>query len=713
VRPGSRCSAVKPGPPRRRSGALPRAAGLFAILLLLQTLPSGAQQIDLAEANAREEFRFGVQAYHATRFNDAIVAFNRALAFVPDDLRSREWLGRAYFRAGLEDAALAEWDNVVAEGGAGAYLISFLDTIRYRRGVLPFLEGELSLSRSQLLPARLGEAQIFHRPAGVAAGPGGDVFVVSLGTREILRITPNGRVRGRLRGGLDGLDNPLDVAIHGELLFVTEFSGDRVTVLNMNGGRELSFGSSGLGEGELLGPQYLAVDPAGFVYVSEWATRRVSKFSTDGEFLLTLGAGPTGASRLARPTGVAVRDGTVYVADFDDEGAALKLYDDSGNYLRRIPLPLDRTDAPAHTISGSVVEDLEWYDQERLLISAGAQTLFFDLANEAVDAIIDDAERVRVSSAARDANGRVVVTDFDADEIGIFEPEGTLYSGLDVRIERVVTRNFPEIAVQVAVHDREGRPLLGLTEENFVVSEMGVPRRDAQVESSSRSVQVLDTVVLIQPRGGDEYRDDAAQGVSDLVELREGGDRLSVLLAGEQTRQVDPGDTSPEGAAANVRAALAEFGGDRGQAGEALDTGIRAAATRLLDRDLRRDIILLGDGRVGDDAFSRYGIEEVAGLLRENGIRLHLITLSQVTPDREVAYLIAETGGSMRYLYEPEGLGPMVDDLRQAPGGRYWLSLLSQEETDFGRRYITLSVEARLFVRSGRDEIGYFGPAAP
>jgi len=252
--------------------------------------------------------------------------------------------------------------------------------------VLPFLEGELSLSRSQLLPARLGEAQIFHRPAGVVAGPGGDVFVVSLGTREILRITPNGRVRGRLRGGLDGLDNPLDVAIHGELLFVTEFSGDRVTVLNMNGGRELSFGSSGLGEGELLGPQYLAVDPAGFVYVSEWATRRVSKFSTDGEFLLTLGAGPTGASRLARPTGVAVRDGTVYVADFDDEGAALKLYDDSGNYLRRIPLPLDRTDAPAHTISGSVVEDLEWYDQERLLISAGAQTLFFDLANEAVDA---------------------------------------------------------------------------------------------------------------------------------------------------------------------------------------------------------------------------------------------------------------------------------------------------------------------------------------
>jgi hypothetical protein len=141
--------------------------------------------------------------------------------------------------------------------------------------------------------------------------------------------------------------------------------------------------------------------------------------------------------------------------------------------------------------------------------------------------------------------------------------------------------------------------------------------------------------------------------------------------------------------------------------------GIRAAATRLLDRDLRRDIVIVGDGRVGDSAFARYGIEEIAGLLRENGIRLHLITLVQTTPDREVEYLIAETGGSMRYLYEPEGVRPMVEDLRAAPGGRYWLSLLSRENTDFGRRYITLSVEARLFVRSGRDEIGYFGPAAP
>jgi DNA-binding beta-propeller fold protein YncE len=704
---------MKTGYLRRSPGSAPWVVALFAVLLLAQAIPSGAQQIDLAEANAREEFRFGVQAYHATRYNDAIVAFNRALAFVPDDLRTREWLGRAYFRAGLEDAALAEWDNVVSEGGAGAYLISFLDTIRYRRGVLPFLDGEISLSRSQLLRARMGEAQIFHRPSGVAAGPGGDVFVVSLGTREILRITPNGRVRARLRGGLEGLDNPLDVAIHDDLLYVTEFSGDRVSVLNMNGGRELSFGSSGLDEGQLLGPQYLAVDPSGFVYVSEWATRRVSKFSVDGEFLLTMGARSTGDSRLARPTGVAVRDGTVYVADFDDEGAALKLFDDSGNYLRRIPLPLDASDAPAHAISGSVVEDLEWYDPERLLVNAGAKTLLFDLVNEAVDAVIDDAERVRVSSAVRDANGRVVVTDFDADQIGIFEPEGTLYSGLDVRIERVVTRSFPEIAIQVAVHDRDGRPLLGLTEENFVVSEMGVPRQDARVESSSRSVQALDTVVLIQPRSGEQYRMDAAQAVADLVTLRDGGDRLSVLLAGDQTRLIDEGGASTEGAAANVRAALAEFAPPGSRDGVALDMGLRAAATRLLDRDLRRDIILLGDGRVGDGAFSRYGIEEVAGFLRENGIRLHLITLSQVTPDREIEYLIAETGGSMRYLYEPEGLRPMVEELREAPGGRYWLSLLSQEDTDFGRRYISLSVEARLFVRSGRDEIGCFGPASP
>ncbi|MEX2444332.1 MAG: hypothetical protein WD492_12045 [Alkalispirochaeta sp.] len=671
------------------------------------------QPIDLDDANAREEFRFGVQVYHASRFNDAIVAFTRALSFTPQNLTIREWLGRAYFRSGLEDAAMAEWEIVAEQGGAGAYLLSRLETIRYRQGVMPFKERDLTLARSQLLEGRVGERRLFQRPAGVDTDDRGDMFVVSLGTQEILRITPNGRIRERISGGLSGLNRPFDVAYHEGSLFVTEYGADRVAVLGEGFGKEQMFGGTGLGDGQLLGPQFIAIDGGAFIYVTEWGNRRVSKFTTEGEFLQTIGTPSSFFEGLQHPTGIAVRDQILYVADADDEGVALHLFDGSGNHLRRIDLPLSEEDAAENSINGAVVEDLAWYDDQYLLISAGRQVLIFDPETETVESLIGDAERTRVSSAARDANGRVIVTDFDADEIAIFEPEGGLYSGLDVQIERIVTREFPRVALQVAVHDREGDPLVGLTEENFIVSGGGVPESDITLISSGRSVERLDVSVLLQPGDGDAYGADLGTATADLAAAVQPEDSLRFVLAGEQPRQLVSGTAPVERIRRVVREAVVDgqnlFEEDRIR----LDRSIRSAATPMLDGDLRRDLVLIGDGRVSDGSFDEYGVEEIGAFLVNNGIQFHAVLTEQQSPDEEIDYLVEQTGGSLRYLYEPEGLTPLVESFRRRPIGRYWITLDARQDPDFGRRYFEMSVEARLFVRSGRDELGFFGPSSP
>jgi DNA-binding beta-propeller fold protein YncE len=672
-----------------------------------------AQPIDLGEANAREEFRFGVQVYHASRFNDAIVAFTRALSFTPDNLTIREWLGRAYYRSGLIDAAMAEWEIIADEGAAGAYLLSRLDTMRYRQGVMPFQERELTLARSQLLNSGTGERRLFQRPAGVATDGTGDMFVVSLGTQEILRITPNGRVRERITGGLTGLDRPFDVAYDDGVLYVTEYGSDRVSVLGDGFGKERMFGGTGLGEGQLLGPQFIAIDEGQIVYVTEWGNRRVSKYTSEGEFLQTIGSPSPFFEGLQHPTGIAVRDQVVYVADRDDEGVALHLFDESGNHLRRIDLPLSVDDAAENSINGAVVEDLAWYDEQYLLIAAGREVLLFDPETETVESVINDAERARVSSAARDANGRVIVTDFDADEVAIFEPEGALYSGLDVRIERIVARDFPRIALQVAVHDREGSPLVGLNEENFIISEDGVPNSEITVDSSGQSVERLEVSVLLQPRGDADYGVDVGTAAVDLTTAMQPEDRLRFYLAGEQPRELLSGNALPERIRQTVRESAVDdenlFEQDRIR----LDRSIRLAATPMLDGDLRRDLVMIGDGRVTDGSFDEYGVEETAAFLVNNGIQFHVILTEQQTPAAEIQYLVEETGGSRRYLYEAEGIGPMVQSFRSRPIGRYWITLNARQDTDFGRRYFEISVETRLFVRSGRDELGFFGPSSP
>ncbi len=45
-----------------------------------------------SEGFASEEFRRGVQAYYRGAFNEAIVQFEKALSFMPDDSLILDWL---------------------------------------------------------------------------------------------------------------------------------------------------------------------------------------------------------------------------------------------------------------------------------------------------------------------------------------------------------------------------------------------------------------------------------------------------------------------------------------------------------------------------------------------------------------------------------------------------------------------------------------------
>ncbi len=682
-------------------------------LLLFTLITLGAQPIDMDAARAREEFRWGVDAYHAARFNDAVVAFNRALALTPEDHRIREWLGRAYYRGGFEDAAINEWQIILDNDAGGAYLRARLELLRYRRGILPFQDEEPVFARSSIIRGTADGREVdFRRPTGLATEPNGDVFLVSLGTQEVLRITPNGRVRRILRGGLQGLDRPFDAFWYEGELYVTEFGGNRVAVLNDQGNRVRHIGERGLGEGQLLAPQYLHVAD-NRVYVTDWGGRRVSVFTVEGEFILSFGRGAADFPGLQRPTGVAVQGDRVYVADHDRDGPALILFDTSGNFLDRIDLPLNDEDVPENSVSGVVVENISWYDEGRLLITAGRRAFLYEPSNRRVVTMIDDAERTRVSAAAVDANGRVLVSDVDTSELGIFEPEGTLYSGLDVQIERILVNRFPEVAVLVAVHDREGRPLVGLSPQNFVLSEQGVPQQNFRIESSGQFVRELDVAVVLQPRPGETYRADVVQAVTDLVTLVPEGNRVHLFAAGTEPAEILRRPASTERFAERTRNALVERGDDYAAGDVPLDRAIRLAATSLLDRGLRRHMILVGDGTVGDTAFQEYGIQETAAFLANNDIRLHYVLLQSRTPAAEIRYLLEQTRGEMRYLYEPEGLGPLVQEFTRYPSGRYWLTYRSETFPDFGRRYLNVSAEASLYVRSGRDELGFFPPPEP
>lgn len=107
------------------------------------------------------------------------------------------------------------------------------------------------------------------------------------------------------------LDGPQGVALdsHGDL-WVADTGNNRVVELSPAGKTLLAFGTKGSGDGQFNDPQSIGVDSAsGDVWVADYNNDRIEEFTTSGKFVQ--------AVAIKYPNQLAVANGTVYVATGD------------------------------------------------------------------------------------------------------------------------------------------------------------------------------------------------------------------------------------------------------------------------------------------------------------------------------------------------------------------------------------------------------------
>ena len=142
---------------------------------------------------AEEEFRKGVQAYYRGSYNDAILEFEKALSFLPSENIILEWLGKAYYRAGLEGTALAQWTLASENGYGGLLLKNKMEIIRERRISDNSYETPVKYTESGSYPGLSfdGKSLVFSQPVSVLPNPDGSMWIVSYGSNELLRMDIN------------------------------------------------------------------------------------------------------------------------------------------------------------------------------------------------------------------------------------------------------------------------------------------------------------------------------------------------------------------------------------------------------------------------------------------------------------------------------------------------------------------------------------------
>ncbi|MFW5738262.1 MAG: hypothetical protein ACOCYX_05065, partial [Spirochaetota bacterium] len=117
-------------------GTAAYATRLLALAVALLFTPAlAAQNVDLDQITANDEFRWGVTSLHDGRINEAIASFNRSLSFDDERPLTRYWLGRAYYYGGFEEAALDEWRWVAERDGRTSVLERWIERVELSRGL--------------------------------------------------------------------------------------------------------------------------------------------------------------------------------------------------------------------------------------------------------------------------------------------------------------------------------------------------------------------------------------------------------------------------------------------------------------------------------------------------------------------------------------------------------------------------------------------------
>ncbi len=140
-----------------------------------------------------------------------------------------------------------------------------------------------------------GGASLPGVPYCVAVGPDDHVYVTDQSMDRVCKFTRTGtlvRMWGASGSQPGNFEFPLGISVSPDgRVYVVDHALARVQVFDGDGTLLFAFGTRGTGLGQLLYPRDVAVDFAGNVYVADHDNGRVQKFTSDGAFLASIGQG--------------------------------------------------------------------------------------------------------------------------------------------------------------------------------------------------------------------------------------------------------------------------------------------------------------------------------------------------------------------------------------------------------------------------------------
>jgi len=668
---------------------------LFIILYIVAFIVLPAASIYSYDRNfvkfevAKEHFRNGIVYFNNMQYLAAVEFFRRALQEYPDYYTARDFLSRSYKLAGFKTAALDELKKAAQIYPESIAVKNRIDSILFR-GSGPVSD----ISEEYVLQNELSSSDMkrfgFPEAIDLAIDNEKNIYVTSFTSPRVVKIDPNGKgvdiFRPNIRGGLYGID------FNNGTLAVSDFQGNMIYLFNTAGKITGKFGGSGSGEGSFHGPQGLAFDKKGHIYVVDSGNFRVQKFDEKGRFILSFGKKGDYEGEFKNPSGVAFLNEKVYVTDTD--GRKIAVYDQYGNYISDI-----RGEAIVSPRGISVNgNNLVISDEER-------GVLIYNTANSSMRIFDSWGEEGRLhrSAAARiDSEGYIYVVDSGPNRVYRFSPVEKQYTNMEIEITSVDVKKFPVVAFYLNIKGRDGRPLYGLGPDNFKITEDNSAIHGFYTDYlKNKPLSASFSMVIDRSKSMESYHNDLPWFADFVLTKMKRNDTVELINFNKDTWSGSNYDWSRRRTLDAVR--KRDYSEGR-QTGVALYT----ALSNLVPRLNRRGVVFITDGTVADDSFMQYTPEIISDYAREHYIPIYIISIKD--PDPVFSMIASRTGGQVIRPAEIDNLRKIYDNVRNLDEKRYVLVYNTYKLPSFRGWWADVKIEAEFRGVQGVEWGGYFVP---
>ena len=567
---------------------------LITLILILAADISIAKEYDPKETRAKEYFREGFLLYNEAKFSDALISYKRGLSLKPDLAEIWYWMGKLYYRMGKIEEAIDCWNQFFVLGGGDQALRQKINNLYNSLYAKP-KEGKLLSTYAHTGTIKPDKPRNrFYSPTGIARDSKGNIYIVSYDTHKVLKFSPAGNFIlefGEEGEGEGQLTHPFGIYIDKEdYLYITDFGNNRIAQFDSNdlesdtGGFLFSFGSRGIKEGELLGPEGITGDEFGNLYVVDSGNCRVAKFDKEGKFMLGMGKMGREEGELIQPVDVALdKDRNIWITDSGNR--RIQQFDSSGNLLTALRFPNEKGEPRGITVS----------PKGDIYISFSKGSVYKFDRNLTLWAKISgfkEAEEFFICPQALmvDEEGHLYVTDICRDSIESFVAEEFKPTNFNLNVDRVITDHFPDVIYAVTVTSENQRAVLGLTADNFKIVEQGKRMLPVRVSSPLQEKDNLVTVFLIDTH---LYMKSHQKKIEDLVDAyiertKDNQSVASVTFSNEKSLLCPTTLNKLE--AAKLATSLKFWGAE--DEGVALPAGIKEGVDQTLNLLGRKAIVL-------------------------------------------------------------------------------------------------------------------------